>query len=1549
MQKILISGNKNICIIDLNLNDNVAYIGAISPELFAENEKKQKVELTQEEQQKLSAGKEEYNKAMQYFAKDGDSAYNVEPQDTVAASLVAGELKQSKKDAATSYMNTIRVAAGLGKLSWNEQAYSLAQHKSTLLAYRLKKCGLSIAHWFKKPEGVTDEFYRKALGQNSEGTIVESYAECISGSTFKYKTVDIHIQDDIINYIDDSKNISGLDMGHRNTLLEPRTSNMAMGINDCAGTLQFSGYSNENKIVSAWPANGITFMETLMDESFYWSAKFYDKYYITDTTNVKVTCLNTNEVWSFNKNALGTNQYLLNHVNETFSSSLGNQVVWKDKTLVPEAGDVYKIEISNLKNASTKKLETYIYRTAFEYLDESNYDYEKPINNISIQVPSTIEKNENNIYLIPDAEDTKLTVKINEDAKDRAVKWTSSNPDIIKVTQNGTLTVNKLTNTPITITVCATSDNSVLSKIQVLAYEQKKIPDNYKLKLNYDIYQINNLNETVTLKDEYVPASQITWTSTNENIAVVDNNGRITPKNGGFAYIKATNAKYGTASCWVYVCVLRTLSDGSKAYPGDLTRDGKIDSIDASMAMDWYNKTLTADEIAVGDVNGDGVLNSNDVAEIQSIYNRNIQFKTGEYTPITNITLNKYTIPELRVGSTEQLNAETLPKDTTDSPKVIWQTSNKNVATVDNTGKVTAIGGGSATITAIADNGRGIEATCSVTVPGQPLEIPITKITLDKTSLDFNDINKTSTLIATITPDNTTQSKTITWTTNNPNVAIVDQNGKVTSKGVGIACITAKTSNGKTATCQVNVVVPVIAITQVTLNKTNVTINKGTNYTLTATITPSNTTQSKTITWSSNNDAIATVDSNGKVTGKSAGRAYITAKASNGKMATCVVIVPGSEAYPITKVTLNKTSLNLTKGASSTLTATITPSNTTQSKQVTWTSSNNNVATVSSSGKVTAKSAGTATITVKTSNGKTATCKVTVTNPTVAITKVSLNKTNLNLTKGASNTLTATITPSNTTQSKQVTWTSSNNNVATVSSSGKVTAKNAGTAVITAKTSNGKTATCKVTVTNPIVVITKVTLNKTNLNLTKGATSTLSATITPSNTTQSKQVTWTSSNNNVATVTSSGKVTAKTAGTATITAKTSNGKTATCKITVTNPKPVTIAITKVSLNKTNLNLTKGASSTLTATITPSNTTQNKQVTWTSSNKNVATVTSSGKVTAKTAGTAVITAKTSNGKTATCKVTVTNPIQTNVIPNVTYRTHVQNVGWQNYVKNGAMAGTSGRSLRLEGINIKLENNKYGGAITYQTHVQNIGWQNYVQNGVMSGTSGKSLRLEGIRIKLTGEISKYYDVYYRVHCQNFGWMDWAKNGESAGSAGYAYRLEGIEIRLVKKGGAAPGKTQTPFIQKYVSYQTHVQNVGWQGNVRDGEMSGTSGRSLRLEGIKISLENQQYDGNIEYRTHVQNIGWQKLVKNGQMAGTSGRSLRLEAIQIRLTGTMAQKYDIYYRVHSQNFGWMGWAKNGASAGTSGYSYRLEAIQICIVKKGEKAPGSTTNCFRAK
>ncbi|WKY45131.1 DUF3298 domain-containing protein [Eubacteriaceae bacterium ES2] len=148
--------------------------------------------------------------------------------------------------------------------------------------------------------------------------------------------------------------------------------------------------------------------------------------------------------------------------------------------------------------------------------------------------------------------------------------------------------------------------------------------------------------------------------------------------------------------------------------------------------------------------------------------------------------------------------------------------------------------------------------------------------------------------------------------------------------------------------------------------------------------------------------------------------------------------------------------------------------------------------------------------------------------------------------------------------------------------------------------------------------------------------------------------------------------------------------------------------------------------------------------------------------------------------------------------ISYCTHIQNTGWQNWVTDGQTSGTEGQGLRLEGI--KIISNLDGVGLQYKTHVQNIGWQSWASDGAMSGTEGLSYRLEAIQIELNGENAEQYDVYYQVHAQNIGWMGWAKNGESAGTAGYGYRLEGIRIQIIPKGQTAPGITDGAYLETF-----------------------------------------------------------------------------------------------------------------------------------------------------
>jgi len=267
----------------------------------------------------------------------------------------------------------------------------------------------------------------------------------------------------------------------------------------------------------------------------------------------------------------------------------------------------------------------------------------------------------------------------------------------------------------------------------------------------------------------------------------------------------------------------------------------------------------------------------------------------------------------------------------------------------------------------------------------------------------------------------------------------------------------------------------------------------------------------------------------------------------------------------VTGVSVSPTSTSISVGGTATLTATVSPSNATN-KAVSWTSSNTSVATVSSSGVVTGVAGGSATITVKTSDGSfTATTTVTVASTTIPVTGVTVLPTSATVSVGGTTTLAATVLPSNA-SIKTVSWTSSNTSVATVSSSGVVTGVATGSAIITVKTTSGSyTATTTITVSSTTIPVTGVTVSPTSATVAAGSTTTLAATVLPSNA-SNKTVSWTSSNTSVATVSSSGVVTGVAAGSATITATTSNGSfTASAAITVTSGgtgTTVTVPFTK---------------------------------------------------------------------------------------------------------------------------------------------------------------------------------------------------------------------------------------------------------------------------------------------------------------------------------------------------------------------------------------------------
>ena len=530
-------------------------------------------------------------------------------------------------------------------------------------------------------------------------------------------------------------------------------------------------------------------------------------------------------------------------------------------------------------------------------------------------------------------------------------------------------------------------------------------------------------------------------------------------------------------------------------------------------------------------------------------------------TASVNVLVKTPTV-KLSAISKTMYRGETTKLTATSSNKkpVSWTSSDPTIASVDSNGTIKTLKNGTVKISASANGGK---ATCTITVK-EPIQISATTSSIYR--------GKTTTLKAI-----PAYSTTITWMSSNPLIATVSSNGVVTGKKAGTVTITAK-AFGKSVAKTIKVVEPSLKVTGST------SLYRGKTTTLKAT-----TSYSTKVTWTSSKPSIATVSSNGVVTGKKAGTVTITAKAFGKSVKKTIKVVE-----PSLKVT---GSTSLYRGKTTTLKAT-----TSYSTKVTWKSSKPSIATVSSSGVVTGKKAGTVYIYAN-AYGKSVKYKLTIKEPAL-----KLNKSSSSIYKGKTTTLKAT-----TSYRTKVTWKSSNSSIATVSSTGDVTGKKAGTAYIYAN-AYGKSVKCKVTVKNPTI-----TLNKSKATAYAGKSYTLKAT-----TSYRTKISWKSSNTKIATVDSKGMVKLKKAGKVTISA-TAFGKKVNCVLTVKNP---TLKVSKASVS-----IYRKKSYTVKATAVPGG-----KVSWSSSNKAIATVSSSGKITGMKKGTAYVYAKI-HGLKKTIKVIV----------------------------------------------------------------------------------------------------------------------------------------------------------------------------------------------------------------------------------------------------------------------------------------------------------------------
>ena len=556
-------------------------------------------------------------------------------------------------------------------------------------------------------------------------------------------------------------------------------------------------------------------------------------------------------------------------------------------------------------------------------------------------------------------------------------------------------------------------------------------------------------------------------------------------------------------------------------------------------------------------------------------------------------------------GTSETLTVTGTPAEALEGQTITWKSSNKDVVTVDSKGKVEAVGVGNATITATA---AGKSDSVKITVNN-----PLKKITVDPATLTLKK-GTSKTLSVKYDPADTTDNKAVTWESSDKSVATVDANGKVTALKDGSATITAKV--GKlTATCALTVQEK--KLTGISLDKTALELSKGqSSEALKVIYTPADTTDDKTVTWSSADEKIATVK-NGVVTAKATGTTKITATVGTHK-AECTVTVNAK----LTGIKVTPDKVTVEKGQKANLNVTYLPADTTDEKAVTWKSENESVATVDENGVVTAVAGGKTKViaTAKANNKITAVCEVKVPIHTESI---ALNKTEItDLLKGKTEKLEVSFIPSNTEDSREV------------------KALKEGTATITATTADGKhTASCTVTVKEIHLTDVKLDEMKNPSELFKGEKHQIKIGLNPIDTTDNVIYTFASSDEKVVSVDKNGMVTALKNGkaTITITVKTTNTdfeKTLTYDITVEE-----IPLESIEIKGDVTSLEEGKTTKLNVVFNPTNTTDDKTVVWSSSDTKVATVDANGVVKAVKAGNVKITAKVGD-KTAEYALKVT---------------------------------------------------------------------------------------------------------------------------------------------------------------------------------------------------------------------------------------------------------------------------------------------------------------------
>ncbi|MBR4144684.1 MAG: Ig domain-containing protein [Lachnospiraceae bacterium] len=717
-----------------------------------------------------------------------------------------------------------------------------------------------------------------------------------------------------------------------------------------------------------------------------------------------------------------------------------------------------------------------------------------------------------------------ITAEITPKVSGTVLKWTSSDPSVASISTTNALSITingeKAGSTVIT---AVNPDNGVVGTMVIhvvsgitsitLSDHEVVIPKSAGF---YQLY--------CKCEPELPSNEKLTWSSSDNRIITVDQNGKVSIVKPGTAHINVMTSNGLLESCKFTILqgMESIVLDETELvmYVGQTYRMtySVFPATTSDTTLKWTptnSKVVTVDNTGFFTAKNTGTC----VVTVQAMDGSGV-FTTCTVTVLRNasgITLDVKDL-KLNVGETYQLEALLNPADSTDT--ILYESSNKKIAEVSAGGKITAKGKGSCVIFARTDGGS--SAYCNVTVSQQVTGLTVSP---DSASIEVGEVLE---LTATITPGNASD-KEVTWTSDDPSICTVNEDGEIKGIKGGATLIKCVSEDGDLMAYSMITVIE--KVTTITLPET-AEVGVGKKLKLTA-IVSGDTASNKKLKWKSSKKSVCTVSKSGTITGKKAGKARIWAKATDGSgvKASCVVrVIKATE-----DIELSASYVSLVQGGKKKIKVTTTPAKTTYSPV--WTTDNDKVAIVSKKGTITALKAGDCIVkcTAGDNSEVYAVVYVHVTAP-VSISSINLSEDTLVMLTGETTDVQYSVSPANYTES--FSWASDNPSVASVNSKGKVTAKSVGTAKITALSASGKKSTATVYV---------VGLSKTKLTLHQYESTLINLQLDGVESGKVK-VSWDTANQSIAEV-KNGKVTGKACGKTVVYAKV-NGRSLACTVTV---------------------------------------------------------------------------------------------------------------------------------------------------------------------------------------------------------------------------------------------------------------------------------------------------------------------------------------------------------------------------------------------------------------